>query len=243
MARSQSRSDVDPAESELLSKFIDQLSSKNPISLPRETILGAVSHYISTLPSTELKSLLEAISTSRLLWDTPSHRQRTREAISLGVSGALGRLASEPGSSKWWKWSSPTTAWLDDLAKVVTDSEGIRRMDMIAAILSATDERRRNPSSTRCEGKQRENLEDEAVMAIAEKMGSEPGIDKEETDSGLLCEMVDALDEAKVRILDTPVSHRISLSQRTCPGKDRSSLNISFETRSPSGGFPRLHSH
>lgn len=194
-------------DNEIFEGFLTLLKSNETTKVPRETTLGAISHFISTLPLDEVQVLLKAISESPRLWTSLKDRTASREAVQLGVSGAIGRLASQPGSSRWWHRKSSESAWLEEIAKTILEGEGMGKIQIMVAVLAVTspDVQGKKPMWI---GVQRAEMEDEVVMELARMMES---TSCEKLDTEVLCVALDVIDGSKIRILDTKVSSELEL--------------------------------
>lgn len=198
----------DSSDTELLNRFINLLTSPEPLSLPRQTLLGAISHYISVLPPPDLSRLVSAITSSRHLWDSSKHSRSCREAVKLGVRGALSRLDKEPGSSRWWTRRDPGADWLDAIAGCVRMSDGVGRTHSLAAILRACSRENELVHRHTWKGKQRADVEDEVIMQLAETLqpvnttGDQVSLD-------LFGDVAEMIDGEKLRILDLQVCSRL----------------------------------
>lgn len=193
----------------LLTKFKALLSSPDPVALPRQTLLGAVSHYISSLPSAELQPLLKAVVRSPHLWDDPTDREDSRAAVKLGISGALDRLKSTPGPSRWFRRDNSLSDWLDEAYETIAEIEGGGKLHVTVALLAVDPATGREQGKAQLwKGKERAKAEDEVIMGVAGRLHeAEKGASGKE-DVGLLCEVLEAVDGMRVRVLDTSISPR-----------------------------------
>lgn len=193
---------------DLLEPFIESLSSPRAITIPTETLLGAITHFLSTSPRGNAARLARAIVGSPTLW-TAQRPARIREAISLAVQSKMGLLEARHDGA-WLRRrrvSGAATRWLeavlhdlhDDDLTISTAATHIRLgflagMSACKAALSS-DVRIR--------------LEDDVVIALggtlAAARSADPGAAVQFLD--MLGASLDVVDADRLRVLDIEVSH------------------------------------
>jgi hypothetical protein len=196
-------------DADLLVKFTALLASPDPIALPRQTLLGAVSHYISTLPLADLRPLLKVVIQSPHLWDDVNNHGDSRAAVKLGARGALDRLTSTPGTSRWFRRNNSLSDWLDEAYETIAETEGGGKLHVMMALLAVDPATGAEQGKAQLwKGKERAKAEDEVIMGVAERLHETEKGERGKADVGLLCEVLEAVDGMRVRVLDTNVSSR-----------------------------------
>lgn len=79
----------------LLPPFLTVLSSSTPISLPNDTLYGAITHFLSTLPLDQLDELVKAVVASPTLWSGVEAIQNIQDAFRLSVQAKLTSLSKD----------------------------------------------------------------------------------------------------------------------------------------------------
>ena len=194
---------------ELFERFITSITSPSS-SLPRDTILGAITHFLSTLPIEPCRRLLRVISTADFLWDTAGHAAQVREAIKLGVRAGCDRATREDAEGTRWytmKWfkSAAVDKWVQGLLDEATHAEG-RRLDLLVALLlgvaAQSDSAAAGPG---CSAGMQRDVQEEVVLALEPRLGSEVP-EEVETAHELLADVIEVVDTALLSLLELPVS-------------------------------------
>ena len=111
---------------ELLEPFLQALGSRKALEIPQETVLGAITHFLSTLPLADLPRFTTATLDSEHLWASDVYAGgQLSQAISLVVSGKIADLEKRHYSA-WCasrKISSSSRRWLDTIQTVLESSE------------------------------------------------------------------------------------------------------------------------
>lgn len=192
---------------ELFERFVASISSPNS-TLPRETTLGAITHFLSTLPLEHCTRLIRACSSSTILWTSTADTASTRTAIRLGVVGAAARLSREAVESKRWYSvkigrSFGADSWVQGMLDEAKMSD--RKADLLVALLSGIHAQveQRGSQAAVSKGLMRE-LQEETVLALAPALVSRA--DPENIHAyTLLSEVMDGMEEQLLHLLDLPV--------------------------------------
>lgn len=181
-------------ERDVYDRFILALGDDNT-SLPRDTLLGAISHFLGTLETSDLERLLPAVAKSRRLWSHPDASKRTRQALTLGVVAAVNRLEGEQKSR--WSWGQRRSdEWVSHLsARVTEDKIGERAMDVQCALLRGAADAQDVSEGTRVQ------LEEDVIMGLEPLLRGRRGID-------LLSEVAEHVAPGRLQLLDVSVSLR-----------------------------------
>lgn len=187
---------------DLLGPFIDTLGLAQPITIPTETLLGAITHFLSTLPNRDVSRLAVALVQSHSLWNSKISTGRIRDAISLAVESKVDKLQTRHRQS-----------WLQ--ARRVNRAAGLWLSCIIDPLSSDTSADSTSTTHIRLgllRGLQAVNLdstketialEESVVLSLAQII--ETSMTDDET-LQMLSEAVMCLDKERVNVLDPMVS-------------------------------------
>ena len=209
---------------ELLEPFLQALGSRRALDIPQETVLGAITHFLSTLPLADLPRFTTATLDSEHLWASEEYAGgQLNQAISLAVSGKIADLEKRHQSA-WCasrKKSSSSRRWLDTIQTVLESSEA-RSMTILqfrVGLLSGI-----SSSDQLTWGEARVNLEEQVVLGV-----SELGLSSaDQRTLAIVCEVVHHVEPSRLRILDLQVSLQYSLN--LCSAAEYSG-NCSFHSQ------------
>jgi hypothetical protein len=187
---------------ELLEPFLQALGSRKALEIPQETVLGAITHFLSTLPLADLPRFITATLDSEHLWASDGYAGgQLNQAIALAVSGKVANLEKRHQST-WFasrKISSSSRRWLDTIQTVLESSEARSmtilqfRVGLLSGISSKDDV---------TWGEARVNLEEQVVLGVSE-LGLSAA---DQRRLAIVCEVVHHIDPSRLRILDLQVS-------------------------------------
>jgi len=186
---------------ELLEPFLQALGSRQALEIPQETVLGAITHFLSTLPLADLPRITTATLDSEHLWTSDEYAGgQLMQAISLAVSGKVANLEKRHQSG-WCasrKTSSSSHRWLDTIQTVLESSEArsIIVLQFRVGLLSGIS---RNDNITW--GEARVHLEEQVVLGVSE-LGLSAA---DQRKLAIVCEVVHHVDPSRLRILDLQV--------------------------------------
>jgi len=187
---------------ELLEPFLQALGSRRALEIPQETVLGAITHFVSTLPLVDLPRFITATLDSEHLWASDEYTGgRLNQAIALGVSGKVAKLEKRHRSG-WFAsrmMSSSSRRWLDTIQTAVESSEArsITVLQFRVGLLSGIGS---NDNVTW--GEARVNLEEQVVLGASE-LGLSAA---DQRKLAIICEVVHHVEPSRLRILDLQVS-------------------------------------
>jgi hypothetical protein len=217
---------------DLLDRFITAI--QNPTSsLPRETLLGAITHFLGTLPTEQCRQLIRVIGSRPDLWE--SRDASAREAVALGVRAGYQRIEREQAEgSRWytvrWRKSPAVNEWVHALLDEMKAVEDVRKGALLAALLKGISypPAAQGGESDRCTGAYRE-VQEETILALAPRLDG--GSSTEAVSAyGLLADIVDIVDDGLLGLLDLPVScipfFRIPHARRLMEAEDLSLVSM-----------------
>jgi len=185
---------------QVLNPFLEVLRSPEEIKIPKETLVGALGHFISTLDGDRLDSFIQDVLASPSLWKTLDSAQ-----IEAAVRPApkLKANALRPEVKDGWimrnRLSKACQAWLKDVVKIVMrgGSLGNHAVVILIGLLQGLDD-----ADDIDWGKPRVELEEEIVIALAERF------EKNSCDAlDMFCSAAESIDPARLRALDLRVSY------------------------------------
>lgn len=178
----------------VLPSFLAVLRSDAPITLPAETLYGAITHFLSSLPPPHLRDFVQAVVSSPRLWDKPSS---AREAIRLSVSAKLAQLGKRGRWFAEWRTAREAASWAGKVVEeVIAAKESNGRTQFLAGILEGME------ATPRVWGHARTRAEEEVVLALA----TDDGFSHLEERLQLFAEVAGCIDEKRLRALDLGVS-------------------------------------
>ena len=193
---------------QLFERFVGSISSPGSTP-PSDTILGAITQFFCTLPLEHCTRLIREIGSSTTLWSSAASTASTREAIRLGVAGAVARVSSEAKERERWYSvkigrSCPRNKWAQAMLDEAKRSD--RKGDFLVALLGGAHAHleQRGSQDAISKGLLRE-LQEETVLALAPRLDTGPGEDKAEA-YAMLSEVLHVIDSELLCLLDLPVS-------------------------------------
>lgn len=178
----------------VLPSFLAVLRSDAPITLPAETLYGAITHFLSTLPHPHLRDFVQAVVLSPRLWDMPSG---AREAVQLSVPAKLTQLNERRRWFAEWRTAREAASWAGTVVEeVIAANESGGRTQFLAGILEGME------ATPRVWGHAKTRAEEEVVMALA----TDDGFSHSEERLQLFAEVAGCIDEKRLRALDLGVS-------------------------------------
>lgn len=187
---------------ELLEPFLQALGSRRALEIPQETVLGAITHFVSTLSLADLPRFITATLDSEHLWASDEYAGgQLNQAIALAVSGKVVNLEKRHRSG-WFasrRISSSSRRWLDTIQTAVESSEArsITVLQFRVGLLSGIGR-----SNQVTWGEARVNLEEQVVLGVSELGLS--AVDQRKL--AIACEVVHHVEPSRLRILDLQVS-------------------------------------
>ncbi|KAG8983105.1 hypothetical protein FRB93_007662 [Tulasnella sp. JGI-2019a] len=162
---------VDNGYTTLIGLF--QGKSDLPVSLKAETLFGAVTHYLTTVPLVHLTPFTHAITTSPNLWTNPSTRTERLEGFQASVRTAFNVKYNAESAAAVDAFFPQSTvkqavrAWVDAIVNGVTSQrhDAEVRLVLISGLLQGLNDINR-PTFDNI----REPIEGEAVVCCAELM-------------------------------------------------------------------------
>lgn len=186
----------------VLPAFISLLRSPSPTTLANPTLLGAITHFFSSLNPAHLKDFILELISSRSLWDTPSiSAAEIRDAIRLSVSTVVSRIAEEKKSVYFshYRTVAKARSWLEHVLKSVSSSSDSspKPLYVLVGVLEGLHD-----VQIIDWGHPRVKLEEEVILRLA------GCIDKHLDDNlVLLCTAIPHLDVKRAGVMDILVSN------------------------------------
>lgn len=183
----------------MLNPFLNVLRSSDPITIPRDTLQGALGHFFSTLSGDRFDSFVQDVLNSTSLWDTLDSHQieaAVRPAAKVKIE------ALRPVVKDGWifrnQLDKAAQGWLSDVIKAIkrVPPTGTHLLVLLIGILQGLDD-----VLDINWGRSRVDLEEEIVIALGELL------DGNSCDLlDLYCSSADHIDPARLRALDLRVS-------------------------------------
>ncbi|ODO00725.1 hypothetical protein L198_03051 [Cryptococcus wingfieldii CBS 7118] len=153
--------------SSLLDPFLALLDDPAPSNVPAQTLLGAITHFISTLDDAQLARFIASLARSLSLPKTNGvSSEDIRAAVKLGVVGLVMRMENEKKGVYFgsYRRSKAARQWLDGVlhaTRTTKDTVGPRTQVLIG-LLQGVEE-----SQTVDWGQARVKLEEKVVLALS----------------------------------------------------------------------------
>lgn len=193
---------------QLLDPFLDALSTSHIQTIPQDTVLGAITHFLSALPASSLPHLVEAILASDGLWSSKYIEDgQIRHAISIALQAKVEHLrkAHEHSWLSGRRIARQSRRWLRVVRQLVDDSNAPDQKDQTQAVRALEFRTGLLAGMEACMviewQDERVAVEEEVIMAVAE-------LDFKKLDPErfrLLCEVVNLIDPARLAVLDLKV--------------------------------------
>jgi hypothetical protein len=194
------------ATEELLEPFLSALVSKSALQIPQETVLGAITHFLSTLPQAELPRFTTAILESDYLWASDDYnRFSLGQAVALAVSAKVG-IWERRHKTHWFasrKVSSACCRWLDKIVTTIGTSgaQNLVKLEFQAGLLAGMA-----ANEQIAWGNQKMDLEEPVILGVSELALSTAG----QRELAIVCEVVHHVEATRLLILDLQVSSSMS---------------------------------
>jgi hypothetical protein len=196
---------------ELLEPFLQALESKRALDIPQETVLGAITHFLSTLPLADLPRLVEAIVESDYLWSSDKYASyELGQAICLAISAKVESLEKRYISS-WFasrKSSSSSRQWLQTIETTLakTQRHTLTLLETRAGLLAGVAMN----DQIQWED-ERMKLEEDVILGISQLGLSTSG----QRELAIVCEAVHHVDARRLLILDLQVCGGFAVPMRS----------------------------
>ena len=181
--------------STLLNPFLTVLQARSPILIPQETLYGALTHFLSHLPNSQLPSLITTVVSSPSLWLSSEHVDGVREAFRVSVST---KCSDSAGTNRWFgsfRRQRESRAWLSAVAHPIVSSENsISRVACLTGLLQGLHE-----VDVVDWGSGRDDVEEEVAVLLADAVERGPLDQADETI--LLYMVVPCLSKARLKAL------------------------------------------
>ena len=185
-------------EAALMESFIAILGSAQPLAIPNDTLFGAITHFISTTPLSDLPAFISALVASPGIWGREDMSAGSHHAIRYAV-GAKVDLIQESLSKAFfsnYRSGRQIRQWLDTVGTpVVSEGSGVGRSRIISALLEGI----KDVPDIEWGGMKLRLEEELAVEAAAYDMSKEDGLDA-------LYDAVDLTPDTVLSVLDVDVS-------------------------------------
>nr|XP_019009159.1 uncharacterized protein I206_05805 [Kwoniella pini CBS 10737]OCF47940.1 hypothetical protein I206_05805 [Kwoniella pini CBS 10737] len=224
---------------DLLPQFLDILRSSSPNSIPPQTLLGAITHFLSQLEPPYLEEFTQALICSPSIWrNADINRSDLRNALRLSVSSKINKISQDTRNVYFADSRKRRKAreWLDCLNKVSSDSENTsRKLDLYLGLLQGV-----NDVEEIDWGKGKVKLEEEVVMALSQEPQN-PVLD----DNLAMCAALPLINIDRLRILDIQsIANNLesSMLRRFRPQENTASADLPDFARALGRSFEVLHS-
>lgn len=183
---------------DLLEPFINTLRLEQPITIPTETLLGAITHFLSTLPNRDVTRLIVSLIQSPSLWISGIGADEIRESIALAVEIKVNKIRARHRQS-WFRnrqIMKDASRWLASVTDALPADESSE--SIVSTHLRLGLVRGLHAVELDC-AKQRQELEEAVVMSLAEIMETSL---PDRAALGMLCEAVLCLGSERLSVLD-----------------------------------------
>ena len=189
-------------DQEILRSFTAALKSDNALTIPADTVSGAITHFLSTASGADFAEFTEALVASSSLWSNQSIRPADiAHAIRLSVTGKVGRIEKALENRYLASAGRNRSArkWLKEITGIVLSSESASgQRFMIMGLLEGLEDNRSVEW-----GEARAQLEEELVIAIASTSFKER--------LEMLSVAAATVDESRLKALDLEVSYSLAI--------------------------------
>ncbi len=199
----------------VLRPFLDVLRPASPITLPRETLYGAITHFLSTLPPPHLTDFIAVLVSSPSLWNSVANhfdqaRHAVRLAVSAKVSGIDHSLQNVYFSSTRRRWIAQS--WLNEVVNLVTTAEESRgRIHFSVGLLQGLGD-----VSPMDWGSGRIKVEEEVVLSLDRMLKTDGDESMVRDGLKLLSSSVLQIAEERLRVLQLKVYFRAHQNRCRC---------------------------
>jgi hypothetical protein len=194
-------------DGEIWRSFKQLLDNPAQITLPPETLYGAISHFLVTRPLDTLPEVITTLTSSKSLWSVGSQGRGVRDAVRVAVSTKQQtvRQALTKAYFPAYRERKQLQQWLTAMGRpLVQAGDTLGRAQILLGLLEGLSDVRGMER-----GDTRHAMEDELVVAVA-GYGGIASLSATQLD--LLCSTITIVDEARLQVLDLEVSH-LSLYQ------------------------------
>jgi hypothetical protein len=185
-------------DQEILRSFIAALESSNALTIPADTVSGAITHFLSTASGADLTEFTKALVASPTLWSSQSIKPSgIVHAIRLSVTGKVGLIEKNLENSylATTRRNRLARKWLKEITGIVLSSDNASdQRYIIIGLLEGLEDNRSVEW-----GEARAQLEEELVIAIA-STSSEERLE-------MLSVAAATVDESRLKALDLEVSY------------------------------------
>lgn len=192
---------------EVLNPFLEVLRSNAPITIPLDTLKGALGHFLATLEGEQLDSFIGDVLNSKSLWRALSPigiEEAVRPAPTVKVRELKPEL--KDGWFSRDKLGKACRSWLEQIFNASKKAKSDNAIYFYTGLLRGLED-----VSDIKWGQPREDIEEEVVVGLSERL--QPGGEKAEVKEKDLepalatyCRAADCLDAARLRVLDLRVS-------------------------------------
>ncbi|WVR08225.1 hypothetical protein IAU60_005272 [Kwoniella sp. DSM 27419] len=233
----------DTETSALLPAFVNVLESTDALTIPSETLLGAISHFLSNLDDEDLPRLVEVVIASSAIWDSQTVEvDHIRQAIRAAVTAKVARVDQYVKDVYFAasRRKRMAQSWVRQISSLVSRSERAHersRLHVHAGLLVGLDD---VPDLDW--GAARVKLEESVIYDLAGLLEGDDGDTKEVVQ--FLCEVMPHLNDGRLRVLDmekitTRLQTHLAHSVRESP---LSQAEASSASRALARSFEVLHS-
>lgn len=195
-------------DQEILRSFIAALKSSNALTIPADTVFGAITHFLSTASGADLTEFTKALVASPILWSSQSIRpSNIAHSIRLAVTGKVGLIGKDLKNSylATTRRNRSARKWLKEITGIVLSSEiPPGHKYMIMGLLEGLEDNRSVEW-----GEARAQLGEELVIAIASTCSAER--------LEMLSVAAATVDESRLKALDLEVSYVLLLDGYSLP--------------------------
>ena len=213
------------ADGEVWRSFKQLLASPATITLPPETLYGAISHFLATRPLDTLPEVINTILSSKSLWATGPQGHEVRDAVRLAVSSK--RQAVRQSLTKAYfpayRERKQLQQWLSAVGARLVDADNTGERAQI--LLGLVEGMKDTPDAEW--GIMLDTLEDELVVAVA-GFGEASALSTSQLD--FLCAAIVVVEEARLEVLNVEVSSSYQ-AVFTAHARRRSLLSSKFTRR------------
>jgi hypothetical protein len=153
-------------QTEVYHNFTRLLQDTASLTLPDETLFGAITHFLSTVPLPDLEDFVKLIINSPLLWSRPGSPKGVKEAVRVAAYAKVDAVVKALVKAYFpqYRRNKQARRWMEVIGRVVVEAESsIGRRTVLMGLVTGMAE---NQSVDW--GSIRERLEEELVVEAAE---------------------------------------------------------------------------
>jgi hypothetical protein len=163
-------------EREIRDSFVKILQSDKPITIPDETLYGAITHFLSTSPLPDLPALVSALVESPICANSREISQGVQHAARNAISAKIDSLNAALTKAYFsdYRLGRQARQWLEVVGEPAISAESGRgRMAVLSGLLEGIRDAQDVPW-----GKMKDRLEEELVVEAASyEMSSEDSLE------------------------------------------------------------------